>query len=98
MQPSTTSSPYLAIQVVYSASPTMSSATGRRQGGVGWGGGALFKTLLGFQLGIKSHLRKAGLPPLAFQGTIYHITQPKHMASKIFSKVAKDPEAPQRRL
>lgn len=90
MQPSTASSPSLAIQVLYSASPAVSSATGRRQGGVG----ALFKTLPGFQLGIKSHLRKTGLPPLAFQGTVYHITQPKHMPSKIFSKAAEAPTSP----
>lgn len=95
MQPSTASSPSLAIQVLYSASPAVSSATGRRRGGVGWGGvGALFKTLPGFQLGIKSHLRKTGLPPLAFQGTIYHITQSKHMPSKIFSKAAEAPASP----
>lgn len=54
----------------------------------------MFKTLLGFQVGIKSHLRKTGLPPLAFQGTIYHITQPKHMPSKIFSKAAENAAGP----
>lgn len=87
MQPSTTSSPY-------SAFPTVSSATGRGQGRVCVCvcGGVLCSKRLGFQPSIKSHLRKAGLLPLASQETIYLTTQPKHMPSNIFSK------APQRRL
>lgn len=56
--------------------------------------GVLCSKRLGFQLSIKSHLRKAGLLPLASQETIYLTTQPKHMPSNIFSKAAENPAGP----